>query len=126
MKTHRLNFMLILLVAILLPAAPARSQSVAPDGTWLSPREAVARPVGQTVRVRTGPFSLGGGSNTGTVSGVLALLDPAALQREQTLRAMRERNPRREYFGRYTATVQARPNGDRYLHFHRSAGTSTD
>jgi hypothetical protein len=111
-------------VALLLLCGTTEAQTIAPDGTWLSPREAVERPLGQTVRVRTGPMQLTG--NTGTVSGVLALLDDAALRREQQLAKQRLNSPNRRFHGRYTATVRARPSGERYLHFHRSAGTSTD
>jgi hypothetical protein len=112
------------IAALLLLCGTTEAQTIAPDGTWLSPGEAIQQPIGQTVRVRTGPMQLSG--NTGTVGGVLAFLDDAALRRESALNEMRRKAPARQFFGRYTATVRARPSGERYLHFHRSAGTSTE
>jgi hypothetical protein len=123
-ETATMKTTIATIAAMLLLACATHAQTIAPDGTWLSPREAVERPLGQTVRVRTGPMQISG--NTGTVSGVLALLDDAALRREQQLAQQRLNSPNRRFHGRYTATVRARPSGERYLHFHRSAGTSTD
>ena len=115
---------IILTITLCALAAIANAQTIAPSGAWLTPQEAASQPLGQTVRVRTPPMTLTG--QTGTVAGVLAYLDEAALRRERQLAQMRRDAPARRFFGRFTATVRARPSGERYLHFHRSAGTSTE